>query len=211
MEPPQSRYAVNERAEVLPHLPAGIGSMLDVGCGSGGFGLGVRRERGPGLRIVGVEAVADQAATARGHGYDEVLEGYFPQALEGRDELFDCLVFNDVLEHMVDPWEVLRDSRRFLAPGGRALASLPNVRHVSVVQRLLRGRWDYADEGILDRTHLRFFTRATMVQMFAETGWQVESVTGINPRMDDRGRFDRLAPLVGDLRFQQFAIVARPS
>ena len=70
----------------------------------------------------------------------------------------DCLVFGDVLEHLVDPWAVLARLARLVCDGGQILACIPNVQHYSVIVSLLRGKWDYQDEGLLDRTHLRFFT-----------------------------------------------------
>jgi 2-polyprenyl-3-methyl-5-hydroxy-6-metoxy-1,4-benzoquinol methylase len=81
---------------------------------------------------VGLEPIAEQAAVARRSGDDAVVEGYFPDALAGSDERFDCIVLNDVLEHMLDPWSVVADLRRLLAEDGRVVASIPSIQFLPV-------------------------------------------------------------------------------
>jgi SAM-dependent methyltransferase len=88
----------------------------------------------------------------------------------------ECIVFADVLEHMVDPWDAVRRARAMLAPGGVLVVSIPNISHASILRGLKRGRFDYADYGILDRTHLRFFTRATAVDLVEQGGFEIEFV-----------------------------------
>ena len=114
-----------------------------------------------------------------------------------------------MLEHVVDPWTMLDRAQEFLAPGGRIVASIPNVQHYSVVRNLvLRGRWDYADFGVLDRTHLRFFTRSSIEGLFASAGLEIETLDPIHPLASRRAAF-----LVGpfrDMRYLQYAVVARP-
>ena len=127
------------------------------------------------------------------------------------DATFDCIVFNDVIEHVVDPWTMLRKAERHLAPDGLIVASIPNIRYYIVVRDLLlRGRWEYADWGVLDRTHLRFFTRESISRLFPDCGYTIEQLTPINPI-----KLRRAALLTTrwfrDLRYQQFAVVARRS
>ena len=216
----QALYEENERLDVLPYIPPDARSALDVGCARGGFGVSLRKVLGPDARIVGVEAVPAQAAIARkGHGYDEVIDGYFPEALaQAGVEPFDLIAFNDVLEHILDPEDVLVQARDHLAPNGRVVAVIPSIQYAPVVMSLLRGRWDYTDRGTLDRTHVRFFTRATMVEMFERAGYTVELCEGINSvrqewKQDPSGP-RRLAKLLleralGDARFLQFVVVAK--
>ena len=132
--------------------------------------------------------------------------GFFPDDLPAGGT-YDCIVFNDVLEHVVDPWSMLDRAKERLAPGGRIVASIPNVRHYIVVRNLaLRGRWDYADWGVLDRTHLRFFTRASIEELFESADMAIETLAPINPITVRRAAF-----LVGpfrDMRYTQFAVVA---
>ena len=145
--PQQDIYHDNPRPEVAPFIPTGARSVLEVGCGKGGFGPTLRRTLGEQARIVGIEAVPAQAAVARsGHGFDEVADGYFPQALEG-EERFDLVCFNDVLEHVVDPWATLGAATDLLHPGGHVLAAIPSIQYAPVTISLLRGRWDYTTRG----------------------------------------------------------------
>ena len=125
-----------------------------------------------------------------------------PAAL-GLDEAapgVDCLIFGDVLEHMVDPWAVLARLAGWVRDGGQVLACIPNVQHYSVIVGLLRGSWTYQDEGLLDRTHLRFFTLEGVQDLFARAGL---SVFDIQPRWWADESFDRfqqvMAPVLGPL------------
>jgi 2-polyprenyl-3-methyl-5-hydroxy-6-metoxy-1,4-benzoquinol methylase len=179
--PQQDVYGDNERAEVAPFVPANVRSVLEVGCGQGGFGRTLRRILADDVRLVAVEAVASQAAIARAGGaFDEVVDGYFPEVLAGSHDRFDAVCFLDVLEHIFDPWQVLEDTHAHLNPGGSVIAAIPSIQYAPVLRSLLRGRWDYTDSGTLDRTHVRFFTRDTMVEMFDQAGYRVERCEGVN-------------------------------
>ncbi|MFN8024846.1 MAG: class I SAM-dependent methyltransferase [Acidimicrobiia bacterium] len=208
-----SGYAYDdwERDEVLPFVPTSAASVLDVGCSFGGFGGALKRRR-PGLEVWGLEPHSDAAEKAS-ERLDRVVNGLFPQ--DAPDRRFDCVVFNDVLEHLPDPWEALRATKDLVAEGGAVVASIPNVRHFSVVVPLvLRGRFAYRDVGILDRTHLRFFTRSTMIELFESTGWRVDRIepTRLSPPSD--GEIPRLLSLFGrradELRAKNYVVVASP-
>ena len=191
---------------MVPFIPPGASTVLDVGCSRGLFGAQLQRAN-PSLRLFGIEPDPVTAKEAAGH-YEQVTCGLFPDDLPAGGT-FDCIVFNDVLEHVVDPWTMLDRAKEHLAAGGHIVASIPNVRHYIVVRNLaLRGRWDYADWGVLDRTHLRFFTRASIVELFDSADLAIEVLAPINPI-----RVRRAALLVGpfrDMRYTQFAVVARP-
>lgn len=210
--PQQSLYEVGDRPEVVPFVPSDVASVLDVGCGAGGFGGLLRDRLGSRLRLVGVEPMDVAAELARAAGFDEVVEGFYPNALRS-SERFDCVVFNDVLEHMVDPWSALARAKEHLGPNGVVVASLPSIIYLPVIARVLaRRRWDYTGAGTLDRTHLRFFTKATMIEMFEGCGYQVDRIQGINNQWYT-GRWAkvrRLAPLFGEYQWLQFVVVARP-
>jgi 2-polyprenyl-3-methyl-5-hydroxy-6-metoxy-1,4-benzoquinol methylase len=142
---------------------------------------------------------------------DGVINGRFPD--DAPDRAFDCVVFNDVLEHLDDPWRVLRETSSLVAPGGSVVASIPKVRHYSVLLPLaLHGRWTYRDSGILDRTHVRFFTRATMVELFETTGWRVEAVTATRLSVPTDGEVARVLALLGrraePFRARNYVVVA---
>ncbi len=191
---------------MVPFIPPSASTVLDVGCSRGRFGTTLRTAR-PDVRMFGIEPDPDAAAEAAAH-YEQVTCGYFPDDLPVGGT-YDCIVFNDVLEHVVDPWSMLDRAKERLAPGGRIVASIPNVRHYIVVRNLaLRGRWDYADWGVLDRTHLRFFTRASIEELFETADLAIETLAPINAITVRRAAF-----LVGpfrDMRYTQFAVVARP-
>jgi hypothetical protein len=121
------------------------------------------------------------------------------------------VIFNDVLEHLVDPWEALESTRDLLDRDGCVVASIPNVRHVAVIQPLvLRGTWNYTDSGILDRNHLRFFTRSTIVELFVTTGFVVNRLDPIRvARVGEWALVNKLSGgrLTGFLA-QRFAVTA---
>ncbi len=98
------------------------------------------------------------------------------ETLDYEDGYFDYIIFGDVLEHLHQPAAVLENMKRYLKPGGAILASIPNIMHISIVSNLLNGYWTYEDSGILDKTHLRFFTKNEIVRMFSQTGYQIEDI-----------------------------------
>jgi 2-polyprenyl-3-methyl-5-hydroxy-6-metoxy-1,4-benzoquinol methylase len=90
---------------------------------------------------------------------------------------FDCILYGDVLEHLINPWQVLKEHRSFLRNGGAIICSIPNIRHYRVIRRLVfRGKWEYTDSGILDRTHLRFFTLGSIQKMLEEAGFEIKGM-----------------------------------
>ncbi len=161
-------YFAHARKEIASLLPKKCGRVLEIGCGSGAT-LGWLRQSRQASCTVGVEIASSAAESARAHA-DVVHCIDFERAdLPADSGLFDVILCLDVLEHMVDPWRVIdRMVSTWLAPGGTLVLSLPNVRHYSVVLPLLfRGRWNYENAGLLDRTHLRFFTRDTALDLLA--------------------------------------------
>lgn len=207
-------YLDDARSNLAHLLPPVATSIADIGCGPGGFGRTLRQQY-PNARIVGVEAVDTQAARARvDHGYDEVYSGFYPEALAGAGDTFDLICFIDVLEHMVDPWSVVDGLHRHLNPGGIVFAAIPNVQFASNITDLLQGRWNYTDTGLLDRTHLRFFTRSTSVRLFTENGYEQLACDGANPMQNYgplhkralRSLIMRIAP---DSRYLHFVVQAR--
>lgn len=147
---------------------------LDIGCGTGAL-LAELSRRHPGCRTVGLERHADAARRARAVAHDVVEADVLDPALDLPAGHFDLVVLSHVLEHFAEPQAVLERVRGWLAPGGSVLVALPNVRHLSVVVPLLcRADFRYAPAGILDRTHLRFYTRRSALRFFDEQHWRVE-------------------------------------
>ena len=166
----RSYYAF--RTEVARLVPREARVIIDVGCGDGSLGRGLKEQR-PGLQVRGIEINAAAAQTARAF-LDDVMCASADASLPESWPTPDCVVLADVLEHLADPWNCLRLWRQRVCNGATLIVSLPNVMHFSAFWPLLRGRWDYQDAGVLDRTHLRFFTRDTGAEMLSAAGFHIE-------------------------------------
>jgi 2-polyprenyl-3-methyl-5-hydroxy-6-metoxy-1,4-benzoquinol methylase len=149
---------------ILDWLAEGHGRrLLDVGAADGLLG---RHLTARGWKVTGIEGDPAMAAAGAAH-CEQMLVADLNRAVPALDGLFDVIVCGDVLEHLADPGHVLRLLMPALAPGGDVIVSVPNVAHLWMRLSLLGGRFDYADRGILDRTHLRFFTRRTLDELLA--------------------------------------------
>lgn len=139
-------------------MPPDARNILELGCSVGTLGEQLKQRQG--CRVVGIELMPDYAREAEGR-LDRVVTGDALEALPevAADAPFDCLIAADVLEHTTDPWAVLREAGGLLAPGATVVISLPNVLYAGGLLRLVRERrWPRDDEGVFDRTHLRWFT-----------------------------------------------------
>jgi SAM-dependent methyltransferase len=158
--------------------------VLDVGCDTGRLGEELRRQKG--CHVDGIEpdpAAGEQARRRLDRVFARNVED--PHAFDGLGP-YDAVLFLDVLEHLVDPWRALKRAANVLRPGGVVHVVVPNVAHVSVVRRLLSGRFDYADIGTMDRTHLRWFTRKSLKSCLEQAGLDRVDVcvVPIVPRLD---------------------------
>lgn len=163
-------YFGQGRTEIASILPEKVTRVLEVGCGTGATMRWIRSQRN--IRYaLGIEIDVKAAAEAQ-DTFDMVLSGNV-ETMDIPNQEFDLIVILDVLEHLVDPWHMIRRLRSVLTPGGSIIASIPNIGHYSVCWSLLRGRWNYADDGLLDRTHLRFFTEATAIHLMSGAGFSV--------------------------------------
>lgn len=148
-------------------------NVLDVGCACGASLLAIRNKY-PSASLHGIEL--DEGSWSISSLIFPVTQGNVEEKLEYEDGYFDYIIFGDVLEHLHQPAAVLENMKRYLKPGGAILASIPNIMHISVVSNLLNGYWTYEESGILDKTHLRFFTRNEITRMFSQTGYQIEDI-----------------------------------
>jgi len=211
---------VRTSLSVLASLVPSGAVVLDLGCGSGALGEYLKN-RHP-CTVDGVTINESEAALARAH-YDRVevadldlvdLPGLFAA------RRYDKIICADVLEHLKHPERVLNACRQLLKPDGEVLISIPNVAYAGLVAEMLEGRFTYREEGLLDRTHLRFFTRQSLLAFLAEHGFGVQSLDTVTRDLDDsefRTAFDRLPPSVArfllavpDALTYQFIACARP-
>lgn len=162
MKPPHKHYPDYANPELLDKIPLNAKTVLDVGCAQGALGAAYLR-RNPNCRMLGIELDEAAAEQAR-QRLTEVVCGDVettPMPFEVPGGI-DCIIYGDVLEHLVDPWTLLAEHAKYLAPQGTVLVCMPNIEHWSFVARLLAGTFDYEEQGLLDKTHLRWFTPRTM-------------------------------------------------
>ncbi|NIA14336.1 MAG: glycosyltransferase [Nitrospiraceae bacterium] len=182
-------YYRKSRPDLARFVPPSVRRVLDVGCGCGDFG---RLLKSHGVKEVhGIESVERACEIAQGALDGAVLGSIEEMELPYEDGYFDCITFGDVLEHLVDPAAALRKVTRVLADDGFILMSIPNVRFYAIVGMLGNGRWQYVDAGIMDRTHLRFFTAHEMRELVEDAGLEVleiDALSYLKPgRIDSHG------------------------
>jgi len=199
------------REEMLRFIPHGVSKALDVGCGEGDFGKVLKSESS--VEVWGLEMFKDVAEKARGKLDKVIVADIENEEVKLPENYFDCIIFNDVLEHFRSPWCVLDKLKKNLNADGVIVASIPNVRYFKNIKRLVLGKeWEYVDSGILDRTHLRFFTYKSIERMFQESGYDVITLAGINSEKFTLkfGLLNRLLlNALDDMQYVQFACVAR--
>jgi len=169
-----SVYYGGERHDVANLVPLDARSVLDIGCGYGGIGQLLAKTHQ--AQLYGIELNPEATPYLENlyhqHWIGSVEEVRIPEDVPG----FDCIIFSDVLEHLVDPWGTLAHYVARLNADGTIIASIPNVRNLNLLLKLMiRGEWTYLpDGGLLDKTHLRFFTRSEIEKLFNEAGLDIE-------------------------------------
>jgi len=216
-------YYLNPRPEVAAHIPKFSRRVLDCGCGGGEFGRSLK-ERGVD-EVVGIEIV-ERAYEIAKDNLDQAFHGSIEDMeLPFDDRYFDCVVFADVLEHLVEPADALRKVSRCLTEDGLVVISIPNIRFFQQVQMHAEGRWKYEDAGIMDRTHLRFFCKTDLEELIEASGLEIVKLEPLSSWPPDRLPRDEngclklgkltLGPLDDDeykelLVYQYMVIAGRP-
>lgn len=199
-----------ERAEMLEFLPKDATKVLEIGCGQGTFAKQIKAYNN--AEIWGIEYMPDEAKIAE-PVLDKIFVGPCEDYIDGLpDTYFDAIYFNDVLEHLAYPDDVLAALKVKLKPGGLVISSIPNMRNFRVLKMLVvKGDWDYADHGIMDKTHLRWFTKKSIHKMYTSLGYEVVSNVGINPSKSIKPLLYNIPLLFTamDMKYTQFATVAR--
>jgi 2-polyprenyl-3-methyl-5-hydroxy-6-metoxy-1,4-benzoquinol methylase len=183
---------------------------LDFGCANGNFSKLLKDKLD--VEVWGVEIDENAAKVASGK-LDHVINKDALEALtQLPDNYFDCILFLDILEHLVDPYSLLDAVKSKLSEQGVIVASIPNIRYCTVLKKLLiKGDWDYQDQGILDKTHLRFFTYKSIQKLFRELEYEILLLEGIGPTKSRTCKWlTKLFKSLEDIKFFQYAVIAKP-
>jgi 2-polyprenyl-3-methyl-5-hydroxy-6-metoxy-1,4-benzoquinol methylase len=204
-------YYIQTRHEMLKYIPQNAGKILDVGCGEGQFGFQLKQLLN--AEVWGMELDEKSAKVAESR-IDKVLIGDLTLKIDSLpNDYFDCIIFNDILEHLVDPYNTLLNIKQKLNTNGVVVSSIPNVRYISNLKKLLFDKdWKYEDEGILDKTHLRFFTKKSIIDMFELLGFDIIQMEGINPSKSKNLKLANFL-LMGNLedaKYLQYASITKP-
>lgn len=210
-------YFSRPRVEIEPHLPPTVTRMLDVGCGDGATTAFVMSRRSV-QWTGGVELNEGAAKRAEGQlnavWFSNVETFDFARHIPASS--LDLILCLDVLEHLIEPWSVVKQLSTLLAPGGRLIISVPNIRNWKFIAKLLfRGDFRYRDAGLLDRTHLRFFVKETAAELAVAGGLPLICITNAHPWRggDFRALLSRISfGKLDDIMIKQYIVVAaRPA
>jgi len=168
---------IGQRSDIQRLISPNTRFVLDVGCSTGVLGACIKAKTG--AQVFGIELSEEMANEALSR-IDKVFVGDAEEIvcqgmLDGYQ--FDTIVFADLLEHLVNPWAVLSKAATYLHSEGIIIASIPNIRHIDTIYHLvLKGYWPYRERGIHDRTHLRFFTKRNIVELFENAGLSIDTI-----------------------------------
>lgn len=183
--------------DLLGAIPPHCVRVIEIGCSTGALARELKKIR-PACHYIGIDIDTAYVTAAKAY-CDETaaidIEECDEQFFESHADR-DCWIFGDVLEHMRDPWSVLRKIRRVIPENGCIVACIPNAQHWSLQARLSIGDLRYEDSGLLDRTHLRWFTAHTIHQMFADSGFRVAADRA---RVFNEPARDHFLPIIGEM------------
>lgn len=204
-------YYAQARPEMIDFIPIGANKILDIGCGEGAFSQQLKQKLN--AEVWGLEINNNAAAMAQ-KKIDKVIIGDISQSVNKLpNAYFDCIVFNDVLEHLVDPFRILAEVKKNINRGGVIVCSIPNVRYFRILKKLLvKKQWKYKDRGVLDKTHLRFFTYKSIIDMFNSLGYEILRIKGINATRSWGFTLLNVFSLgyLSDTRYLRFACIVKP-
>ena len=204
-------YFSNPRDDMLKYIPKNAARTLEFGCGCGNFSALIKETCK--AETWGVE-IEDKAAKEARHVLDKIINADAHEALKQiPNNYFDCIILFDILEHLVDPYSLLSDLKIKLTPKGVIVLSIPNIRYYSkFFDFVVHGNWDYKSHGILDRTHLRFFTYKSIQKVLQELEFNIVKIEGIHPTSSTTYKLLNLFSLnaFSDTKYKHFAIQIIP-
>ncbi|MCB1614660.1 MAG: class I SAM-dependent methyltransferase [Pseudomonadales bacterium] len=207
-----NEYYGSDRAEILPFVPEGTETTLEFGCGLGDFSALVKKRFDTESWAVELHPEAAKTAAAK---IDKVLNKDAIEALsELPDNKFDAIFFLDILEHLIDPYSLLSACNQKLSDNGVLISSIPNIRYYRALKNyVFKGQWEYKDQGLMDITHIRFFTHSSIGNMFKRLGFDDVSLHGIHETRSNGYRILNALSLnsLWDARYKHFIAVARKS
>jgi 2-polyprenyl-3-methyl-5-hydroxy-6-metoxy-1,4-benzoquinol methylase len=204
-------YYGSSKEVMLQYIPATVKRTLEFGCGCGFFSEMVKKQFNAECWAVEINERAAQIAS--GKLYKVIRSDANDSLAMLPDNYFDCIILNDVLEHLADPFYLLENMKAKLNSGGVAVLSIPNVRFWNHLRAFVwQGEWDYQEAGILDNTHLRFFTYKSLVKLFGGSGYEILTIEGLNPTHNTKFRVLNFLLLnrLWDARYHHFACVIKP-
>jgi 2-polyprenyl-3-methyl-5-hydroxy-6-metoxy-1,4-benzoquinol methylase len=208
-EKSEQKYAANKRPEMVQFLPSEYSKVLEIGCNVGNFRQHVSKQ----CEYWGVEPFEEAANVAKTQ-MDKVLVNFYDNVVnEIPDNYFDLIVANDIIEHLEQPWNFLQSIKKKMTINASIVLSIPNVRYyLNLGGLLIHKDWKYVDAGILDITHLRFFTEKSIIRLLNENGFEIKMMKGINPMKVYKRHLPKywLAKIIlgADIEFTQFGVRA---
>lgn len=161
------------RWDLINFVSKGNNRILEIGCGDGNTGKALK-DQGKAVEVIGIEKVSEIAQIAETKIDKVIYANVETIELPFSEGYFEYIIMGDVIEHLYDPWLLIRKLRPYLKKGGYILASIPNIRNWRVIKGLVfNGEWNYSHDGLLDDTHLRFFTKKTIVKLFSSEDFRV--------------------------------------
>ncbi|MFK8039263.1 MAG: class I SAM-dependent methyltransferase [Crocinitomicaceae bacterium] len=205
-------YYENVRHEMVALCPSNINTLLDVGCSEGNFAAHIKHAKG--IEVWGIEMMEEHGEKAK-NKLDKVLIGNCESQIdELPDNYFDVIYFNDVLEHLVNPGVVLNQIKQKLSRNGVLISSIPNMRYHKVLKDLIvRKDFQYTNDGVMDQTHLRWFTNKSIQRMYQDNGYEILSHHGINKTKSIKPYLYNIPLFFSamDIFYVQFATVVKPA
>jgi len=204
-------YYESKREDMLKYIPQNTKTTLEFGCGFGGFSALLKERFNTESWAVEIN---EEAAREAAKKLDKVINSDAAKSLDIiPDNYFDCVILFDILEHLLDPFSLLCTLKTKLTKKGVIIASIPNIRYYrTLVDLVIHGNWDYKDHGILDKTHLRFFTYKSIIKIFNLLDFQILLIEGIHPTSSRTFKVLNafLLNFLADVKYKHFAMVAKP-